>query len=91
MQYYDPVCVCARARMKTQHVVKTLLAKKQQFTLATQTVKMIFKIFAGAQQGLHRALDCPGCGLSHIYIYMYIMNNSLDFIDTFLMTFASMY
>lgn len=32
------------ADMKTQHVVETLLAKKQQLTLATQMVKMILKI-----------------------------------------------
>ena len=32
------VLVCAD--MKTQHVAETLLAKKQQFTLATQKVKM---------------------------------------------------
>ena len=41
-------CVCLAvlvcADMKTQHVVETLLAKKQQFTLATQMVKMILKI-----------------------------------------------
>lgn len=30
--------------MKKQHVVETLLAKKQQLTLATQLVKMILKI-----------------------------------------------
>ncbi|XP_064397819.1 T-complex protein 1 subunit epsilon-like [Halichondria panicea] len=30
--------------MKTQHVVETLLAKKQQISLATQLVKMILKI-----------------------------------------------
>lgn len=30
--------------MKQQHVVETLLAKKQQLTLATQLVKMILKI-----------------------------------------------
>jgi T-complex protein 1 subunit epsilon len=29
--------------MKTQHVVETLLAKKQQILLATQLVKMILK------------------------------------------------
>ena len=71
------VLVCAD--MKTQHVVKTLLAKKQQFTAATQMVKMILKIFAGAQQGLHRALDFAGSRLSHIFIYLYKMNESLDF------------
>ena len=32
------------ADMKQQHVVETLLAKKQQLTLATQLVKMILKI-----------------------------------------------
>lgn len=30
--------------MKKQHVIETLLAKKQQLTLATQLVKMILKI-----------------------------------------------
>lgn len=30
--------------MKKQHVVETLVAKKQQLTLATQLVKMILKI-----------------------------------------------
>ena len=32
------------ADMKQQHVVETLVAKKQQLTLATQLVKMILKI-----------------------------------------------
>ena len=32
------------ADMKAQHVIETLLAKKQQLTLATQLVKMILKI-----------------------------------------------
>jgi T-complex protein 1 subunit epsilon len=30
--------------MKAQHVVETLLAKQQQFMLASQLVKMILKI-----------------------------------------------
>ncbi len=30
--------------MKEQHVIETLIAKKQQITLATQVVKMILKI-----------------------------------------------
>ena len=30
--------------MKKQHVIETLVAKKQQLTLATQLVKMILKI-----------------------------------------------
>ena len=30
--------------MKSQHVIETLLAKKQQISLATQLVKMILKI-----------------------------------------------
>ena len=30
--------------MKVQHVIETLLAKKQQISLATQLVKMILKI-----------------------------------------------
>lgn len=30
--------------MKQQHVIETLVAKKQQLTLATQLVKMILKI-----------------------------------------------
>ncbi len=30
--------------MKTQHVIETLIGKKQQFSLATQLVKMILKI-----------------------------------------------
>ena len=32
------------ADMKTQHVVETLIGKKQQISLATQLVKMILKI-----------------------------------------------
>ena len=32
------------ADMKKQHVIETLVAKKQQLTLATQLVKMILKI-----------------------------------------------
>ena len=35
-------CLCID--MKTQHVIETLVAKKQQLTLATQLVKMILKI-----------------------------------------------
>jgi len=30
--------------MKTQHVIETLIGKKQQISLATQLVKMILKI-----------------------------------------------
>ena len=34
----------SRTDMKTQHVIETLIGKKQQINLATQLVKMILKI-----------------------------------------------
>lgn len=37
-------CDNTHTDMKTQHVVETLIAKKQQISLATQLVKMILKI-----------------------------------------------
>ena len=41
---FTVVCMCVCIDMKSQHVIETLLAKKQQLTLATQLVKMILKI-----------------------------------------------
>lgn len=35
---------CSYVDMKQQHVVETLIGKKQQILLATQVVKMILKI-----------------------------------------------
>lgn len=35
---------CSYTDMKQQHVVETLIGKKQQISLATQVVKMILKI-----------------------------------------------
>lgn len=38
-------CVClVFADMKQQHVIETLIGKKQQISLATQMVRMILKI-----------------------------------------------
>lgn len=39
-----PHDVFIRTDMKQQHVVETLIGKKQQILLATQVVKMILKI-----------------------------------------------
>lgn len=36
------LCLCTD--MKQQHVIETLIGKKQQISLATQVVKMILKI-----------------------------------------------
>lgn len=36
--------ICLYTDMKQQHVVETLIGKKQQILLATQVVKMILKI-----------------------------------------------
>lgn len=38
------VFVCPCTDMKQQHVIETLIGKKQQIQLATQVVKMILKI-----------------------------------------------
>ena len=46
------VCVCSNVKciltiiidMRVQHVIETLVSKRQQISLATQLVKMILKI-----------------------------------------------
>lgn len=43
--------VCSSTDMKQQHVIETLIGKKQQILLATQVVKMILKIDDIRSQG----------------------------------------
>ena len=38
------ISYCPSPDMKEQHVIETLIGKKQQISLATQLVKMILKI-----------------------------------------------